>query len=151
MLGDLLSEARRTRILDIAYTLSAQAFVALIPLVLVVTAAFTGKGDVAVVARQLIERFGLVGAARDAMQVLFRTPGVGSGVYWLGLVITLYSAFSLSRRVTRAYATVWDVPPLPAGQQWKGLVWLGVQVVMIIFAALGLLLGYILGTRARRR
>ena len=135
VVGDLLSELRRTRLLDIAYTLSAQAFVALIPLLLVVTAAFTGGRDQSVAARQLIERFGLVGAAREAVEVLVRTPGAGSGIYWLGLLITLYSAVSLSRRVTRAYTTIWDVSPLPPGQQWRALVWLVVQIVMVVLAS----------------
>jgi uncharacterized BrkB/YihY/UPF0761 family membrane protein len=135
VLGDLLNELRRTRVLDIAYTLSAQAFVALIPLVLVATAAFTGPNGDAAVAQQLIARFGLIGAARDAVRVLFRDPGAGSGIYWLGLVITLYSAFSLSRRVARAYTTVWGVPALPAAKQARGgLVWLVIQLVMIVLA-----------------
>ncbi len=134
VLGDLASELRRTRLLDLAYTLSAQAFVALIPLLLVTTAAFSSDTDDALVARSLIDRFGLVGAASQAIRVLFRTPGAGTGIYWLGLLITLYSAFSLSRRMSRAYTTLWDVAPLPAGQQWKGLVWIAVQIVMIVFA-----------------
>lgn len=134
MVGDLIAEVRRTRLVDMAYTLSAQAFVALIPLLLVVTAAFVGRGDQAVVSRQLIERFGLVGAARQAVQVLFETPGVGSGVYWFGLLLTVYSAFSLSRRVSRAYATIWDVRPLPPARQWQGLVWVVVQVGMTVLA-----------------
>ncbi len=122
VVGDLLAEVRRTRLLDVAYTIAAQSFVALIPLVLVVTAAFLGRGDQAVVSRQLIDRFGLVGAARQAVQVLFETPGAGSGVYWFGILLSLYSAFSLSRRVARAYVTIWDVRPLPVNRQWVGLV-----------------------------
>ncbi len=134
VLGDLLADIRRTRLLDVAYTLSAQTFVALIPLMIVVTAAFIGSGDRAVVARQLIERFGLVGATRQAVQVLFQTPGAGSGVYWFGLLLTLYSSFSLSRRVGRAYATIWDVRPLPPNRQWVGLAWVFVQVTMTVLA-----------------
>jgi membrane protein len=131
---DVLTDLRRTRLVEVVYTLSAQAFVALIPLVLVVSAVFAAGSD-QVVARQLIERFGLVGAASDAVRVLFRTPGAGSGIYWLGLVITLYSAFAFSRRVARAYTTIWDVDPLPAKQNWKALVWLAVQIVMIVLSS----------------
>jgi len=135
VLSELLGGLRRTRLLDMAYTLSAQAFVAVVPLVLVVTGAFSSGTSQAIVAQQLIQRFGLVGAASSAVQVLFRAPGVGSGIYWLGLLITLYSAFSLSRRVARTYATIWDVQALPPGQQWRPLVWLIVQIVMIAFAS----------------
>lgn len=148
VVGDLLAQARRLRVFDLAYTLSAQAFVALIPLLLVVTAAFLGSGDQAVVSRQVIERFGLVGAARHAVQVLFETPGAGSGVYWLGVLLTLYSAFSLSRRVARTYTAIWQVRPLPAARQWVGLVWVAVQVVMTVLATSVRSVGRDLGTVA---
>jgi membrane protein len=130
--GDFLREVARTRVIDLAYTLSAQAFVALIPLILVVTAGFTGAGQVSAMANELIQRFGLAGAAQVAVRQLFTTPGAGSGVYWTGLLITLYSAFSLSRRVARAYTSLWDVPPLPANQMWRGLVWVLIQVAVIL-------------------
>jgi membrane protein len=130
--GDFLREVARTRVIDLAYTLSAQAFVALIPLILVVTAAFSHTGQDSAMANELIQRFGLAGAAQAAVRQLFTTPGAGSGVYWTGLVITLYSAFSLARRVARAYASLWDIPRLPANQQWRGLVWLLIQVLVIL-------------------
>jgi uncharacterized BrkB/YihY/UPF0761 family membrane protein len=135
VLGDFLAEVRRIRILDLAYTLAAQFFVALIPLVLVVTGVFTTGGDDSYMAEQIVDRFGLAGAARAAVGLLFQTPGAGSGIYWTGLIITLYSAFALSRRVGRAYTTIWDVRPLPVGQQWRGLVWIVIQVVMLLLAS----------------
>jgi uncharacterized BrkB/YihY/UPF0761 family membrane protein len=67
--------------------------------------------------------------------MLFQSPGSGSGVYWLGLLITLYSAFSLSRRVSRAYTTLWGVAPLPVSQQWRGIVWVLLQVALTIMAS----------------
>jgi uncharacterized BrkB/YihY/UPF0761 family membrane protein len=136
VLGDFLGEVGRIRLLDLAYTLSAQAFVALIPLVLVVTGLFTGNGEDALVAQELVDRFGLAGAAQASIRVLFQTPGAGTGLYWAGLLITLYSAFVLSRRVGRAYAQIWDVKPLPAGQQvWRGLTWIAIQVTMLLLAS----------------
>ncbi len=136
VLGEFGSEVARTRLLDLAYTLSAQAFVALIPLVLVVTGVFTGADDDALVARELADRFGLAGAARVAMNQLFQTPGAGSGVYWTGLLITLYSAYVLSRRVGRAYALLWDVRALPVSQQWwRGLSWIAIQVTMVLLVS----------------
>ena len=101
VVGDLLESLRRTRAVDMSYTIAAQAFVALFPLVLVVTGAFTANADDSVFARELVDRFGLAGAARLAVEQLFTTPSSGSGVYWLGLLITLLSAVSLARRVTR--------------------------------------------------
>ena len=66
------------------------------------------------------------------MQQLFTTPGAGSGVYWTGLLIALYTAFSLARRVGRAYAAIWDVTPLPPNQVWRGLVWVAIQVGLVL-------------------
>jgi uncharacterized BrkB/YihY/UPF0761 family membrane protein len=54
------------------------------------------------------------------------------GVYWLGALIILFSALSLSRRLGRAYNAIWRTPSLLPNQQWRGLVWLGMQVVLIV-------------------
>jgi membrane protein len=134
VLDDLLQAVRLTRILDLSYTLAAQAFVALIPLVLVITGAFLAAGSSSAVGDTLVTRLDLAGAAREAVHTLFQSPGSGSGIYWLGLVITLYSAFSLARRVSRAYTSIWDVHPLAVGQQWRGLVWVLLQVSVTIAA-----------------
>jgi uncharacterized BrkB/YihY/UPF0761 family membrane protein len=135
VLDDLLVAVRRTRVLDLSYTIAAQAFVALIPLVLVVTGMFFDRGDQSAIGEELITRLDLYGAGSQAVRMLFQSPGSGSGVYWLGLVITLYSAFSLSRRVSRAYTTLWGVAPLPVGQQWRGIVWVFLQVGLTIAAS----------------
>jgi membrane protein len=135
VVGDLLESLRRTRAVDMSYTIAAQAFVALFPLVLVVTGAFTANADDSVFARELVDRFGLAGAARLAVEQLFTTPSSGSGVYWLGLLITLLSAVSLARRVARAYALVWELPAPSARQQWRGLAWLLLQVVMVVLVS----------------
>jgi membrane protein len=135
VLGDLLRELARTRVLDLAYTLAAMVFVAVMPIILVITSAFTASGQDSLLARELIDRFGLVGAARVSVNQLFTTPGAGTGVYWTGLVIALYTAFSLSRRVLRAYSMIWDLPVPAANQQWRGLVWVLVQVVLVLVAS----------------
>ncbi len=132
VLGDFVRDLGRVRAIDLAYTLSAQVFVALMPLVLVITGAFSPAGQDSVMASELIQRFGLAGAAQVAVRQLFTTPGAGSGVYWTGVVIALYSAFSLARRVGRAYAAIWEVGRLPVGQQWRGLVWVLLQVVLVL-------------------
>jgi len=134
-LRELGEALRRTRAVDLTYTISAQTFVALIPLVLVLTGAITGTGDSVVLAKGLVERFGLVGAAKAAMEQLFTTPGAGSGVYWLGLLVTLISVVSLSRRVARTFGTLWDLPAAAVGQRWRGLVWVVVQLGLSFLAS----------------
>jgi hypothetical protein len=55
-------------LLDRAYTLAAQSFVALFPLILALAAAVAAPGS-NIVAEEVIKRFGLAGAAAKAVQV----------------------------------------------------------------------------------
>jgi uncharacterized BrkB/YihY/UPF0761 family membrane protein len=125
----VLAEVRRVELLDRSYTVAASAFVALLPLTLVITGIFSSNAADSPVAQQLIDRLGLEGTAASAVRILI--TGGNLGLYPLGLVIVLYSAFSLSRRVARAYCVIWQVPQLPLGQQWRGLVWILVQVALL--------------------
>jgi membrane protein len=121
-------------LLDRSFALAAQAFVALLPLVIVVVSAFvTDSADV--IANSLGNRFGLDDVARTALRVLFEHPGVAA-ISWLAIVISVLSAFSLSRRLARAYAVIFDVTPLPRRKSWHGLVWIALQVALLIVASL---------------
>lgn len=125
----LIDRIRELELLDRIYTLAAQTFVALVPLILVVAAALTPQGHETLVADGLIERLGLVGAGAVAMRELIVVTD--RGVYWLGAVIVLYSAFSLSRRLGRTYNALWQTPQLRPAEQWRGLVYLLIQLIMI--------------------
>ena len=126
--GRLGERLKELELLDRSYTLAAQTFVALLPLILVIAAVLTSEGEESVVAEDLIRRFGLVGAGERAMRELIVVSQ--QGVYWLGAVIVLYSALSLSRRLGRAYNAIWGTPTLRAAEQWRGLVWIAIQVTM---------------------
>jgi len=52
------------------------------------------------------------------------------------VAISLLSAFSLARRLARAYAAIFDVPPLPRSKTWHGLVWIVLQVGLMIVASM---------------
>ncbi len=125
----LVGRVRSLELLDRAYTLAAQTFVALFPLILVLAGMLTQEGEESVVAQGLIERLGLVGAGAAATRELIVIQH--QGVYWLGALIVLFSAFSLSRRLGRAYNAIWRTPALRPAEQWRGLVWIGVQVVLL--------------------
>jgi membrane protein len=116
-------------LLDRAYTLAAQSFVALFPLILALAAAVAAPGS-NIVAQEVIKRFGLAGAAAKAVQdlIVVRTEGI----YWLGLVLTVYAAFTLSKRASRAYNAVWGTPQLPVRAQWRALVWIAVQLLLVV-------------------
>jgi membrane protein len=121
-------------LLDKTFALAAQVFVALLPLVIVIVSLFTSN-DTSIVAEQIIDRFGLVGAASVAVRNLFTMPDHTQAISWLAIIISLISAFSLSRRLSRTYALIFRLTPLPPLQYWRALVWIGLQVVMLIGAS----------------
>ena len=125
----LVARVGQLELLDRAYTLAAQSFVALFPLILAIAAAVASPGS-NVVAEELIKRFGLAGAAAKAVQdlIVVRTQGV----YWLGLLLTVYAVVTLSKRASRAYNAVWGTPQLPVRAQWRALVWIVVQLLLVV-------------------
>jgi membrane protein len=127
VLGAIWLRAKEIEIFDRSYQIAAQCFVALIPLVLVAAVAVTGGQQV--LASSIIQRFELGGFAAQSVSDLLRSDS--GQIYWFGVLLSVYSAFSLSKRVSRAYTTIWRVPPLAITSQWRGLVWIAVQIVMI--------------------
>lgn len=125
----LVARVGQLELLDRAYTLAAQSFVALFPLILAIAAAVASPGS-NVVADELIKRFGLAGAAAKAVEdlIVVRTQGV----YWLGLALTVYAVVTLSKRASRAYNAVWGTPQLPVRAQWRALVWIVVQLLLVV-------------------
>jgi membrane protein len=125
----LVARIGQLELLDRAYTLAAQTFVTIMPLILAIAAALTAPGS-DVVAEEFIQRFGLVGAAAKSVDdlIVVRTEGI----YWIGLVLTLYAAFTLSKRASRAYNAIWGTPQLPIRDQWRSVVWVLVQLVLIL-------------------
>jgi membrane protein len=125
----LVARIGQLELLDRAYTLAAQTFVALLPLILAIAAAVASPGS-NIVAQEFIKRFGLVGAAAKSVQDLIVVRS--EGIYWIGLALTLYAAFTLSKRASRAYNAVWGTPQLPIRDQWRSLVWILVQLVLVV-------------------
>src|SRR5690349_21802622 len=87
--------------IDRATALAAQAFTALIPLLLLLTSALPsggrhGAGDA------IIQKFGLTGdAARDVQSLFARSGEPTIGV--LSVVLLVFSAMSLTRRIQNMY------------------------------------------------
>ena len=121
-------------LLDRSFGLAAQAFVALLPLVILIVAVFAGSDGTAV-ANQLIERFGLEGAASDAVTSLFDSPAQTFAISWVAVLITTYSAFSLSRKLSRTYAAIFQLPSLSPKELWRGVVWVLIQVGMFALSS----------------
>ncbi len=125
----LVARVGQLEMLDRAYTLAAQSFVTLLPLILALAAGLASPGS-NIVAEEFIKRFGLVGAAAKSVQELIQVRS--EGIYWIGLALTLYAAFTLSKRASRAYNAIWQTPQLAIRDQWRSLVWILVQLVLVI-------------------
>ena len=97
--------------IDRAMSIASQAFTALIPLLIVVSAALpTGGGNT--VADSIIRRFGLTGSAARSVELVFEQSGSSS--LGLGSVLLLaFSGLSLTRRLQRLYLQVFRLPARP--------------------------------------
>ncbi|MGY1622957.1 YhjD/YihY/BrkB family envelope integrity protein [Geodermatophilus sp. SYSU D00965] len=95
--------------IDRATAIAAQAFTALIPLVLLASGlAPADHRDL--VADLLIRKFTLEGSAADAVRELFAHPSAAStGVF--SVVLLVFSGVSLTRRMQRMYQDAWQLPP----------------------------------------
>jgi membrane protein len=132
-----LAVARRfftLELLERSFGLAAQAFVALLPLVIAVVSAFTQDSGT-LIADQITTRFGLDVVAHRALQALFTSTSDVVTISWLALAMSLLSAFALSRRLARTYAAIFEVPSLRRNQTWRGLVWILLQVTLLIAAS----------------
>jgi uncharacterized BrkB/YihY/UPF0761 family membrane protein len=96
---------------DRATALAAQAFTALIPLLLLVSAlAPADRSDL--VSNAIIGKFGLRGDAANSVETLFARSGDASiGV--LSVVLLVFSGVSLTRRLQRMYLQAWRLDRLP--------------------------------------
>jgi membrane protein len=95
--------------IDRATAIAAQAFTALIPLVLLVSGLATA-GHRDLVSDLLIRKFHLDGSAADAVRELFAHPSAAStGVF--SVVLLVFSGVSLTRRMQRMYQDAWRLPP----------------------------------------
>ena len=121
-------------LLDRSFGLAAQAFVALLPLVIVIVAVVAGS-DGSIVATDINDRFGLVGAAQDAVRALFTSGTSGFALSWSALILTVYSAFSLSRRLSRTYGAIFQLPPLKTAQLWRGVAWVVLEISLLTLSS----------------
>jgi membrane protein len=121
---------------DRAVVLASQAFTALIPLLLLVTA-LAPADDRDVVSAGLIRRFHLSGGAADAVGQLFAHSGAGAtGVF--SVVLLFFSGVSLTRRMQRMYQQAWELDALTgvgrAVNATLGLAVLVVGISLVYFA-----------------
>lgn len=132
---EVLRRMSEIELLDRVYVIAAGTFVSVLPLLLLVTGALgiSPNRNESLLAVQLIQRLGLEGSAADAVRTLL--PFSRLRFYALGLAITLFGLFSLSRRAAHAYAAIWQIPDLPRSRLWRALIWIVVQLAAILSVA----------------
>lgn len=99
---------------DRALSIGARAFVALVPLVLLLTSKFTVHGE-SPIAHHLITTYHLQGAAASATRTLFNTTaGTKQGwlAFGLSILIGIVSALALTAVMQRTYEAAWGLKPL---------------------------------------
>lgn len=93
-------------IVDRSLALGAQAFSALIPLLIVI--ASWGARDGRSMATSINERFDLSGDGAVAVQRAFAAPAEGTSVTLFGLLLVIFSALSFTRRVQSLFERSWE-------------------------------------------
>jgi membrane protein len=126
----LIEPLVRAGALDRSLALGAQAFSALVPLLIVLEAAEPGDRSLA---DDLVRRFHLHGAAATSVRQAFAVaPSDESTVTALGVVVLVVSVLSFTRRLQRLYEDTWKLD----ARSWKGtgwgLAWIALLTVWLV-------------------
>jgi membrane protein len=124
-----LARSWATRFFDIqgvdrAMALAAQAFSALIPL-LIVSSSVISRDDGASFADDLIDRFDLSGSAADTVELAFTSSQtVEDSISILGLLLLIFAGLSFTRGLQRLYEGAYGLPSRGYRNTPWGLAWL---------------------------
>ena len=128
---------------DRVLALAAQAFVALVPAVLVLSSVVSGTAGAATLASGL----GLSRSAADTLSDLVgRSAGGDQSLTVLGVVLLVASVFGFIRSLQRTYAAAWDLPPAGVRGFGHGVVASAalvaeLAVLVLLAPVIGLLVG----------
>jgi membrane protein len=127
-------------IVDRSLVVGAQAFGALIPLLIVI--ASVGASDGRSFADALIGRFSLDGASAVAVRRAFAAPAEGDGITVAGALLAVFSAVAFTRAVQRTFELTWGLDRRGVKGTGWGLLWLAMVAVYIsLFPVLDGVLG----------
>jgi membrane protein len=131
LLGRLIS----LEIVDRSLVIGAQAFSALIPL-LIVLASWTSK-DGRTFADSIIRKFELSGDSADAVRRTFAAPADGDTVTVVGVLLVVFSALAFTRALQRTFELTWNLPRRGIKSTGWGLLWLAAfAACLTLFPAL---------------
>src|SRR4051794_40476931 len=109
---------------DRAMSISAYAYTALFPLLIVAASVLPRTGNKSF-ADVMIDEFELTGSTAQAVKLAFAPTGaVESGVTLLGVLLLLYSMLSFSRGLQRLYEAAYGLPALGMRNTPRALTWL---------------------------
>jgi membrane protein len=112
----------RIGFIDRSLVLGAQAFGALIPLVIVLQVVEPGTTSIAT---DLIERFDLEGEAADTVRQVFAVPEDETTITALSVLVLVVSVLSFTRRLQRLYEATWELGSRGLRGSGWGLAWIG--------------------------
>lgn len=132
--GRCVGRALDIQITDRMMALAAQAFLALMPLVIVLaSAAPTAVGDGML--DWMRSRLGLRGETRTNVQDLTAATSE-AGLTVVGCLLVLLSATSFSRALQRVYERAWVLTPGGLRSAWRPLAW--IVGIVVYFVVIGL-------------
>jgi membrane protein len=122
----LVAPVLRLNAVDRSLALGAQAFGAVIPLVILIEALEPGDTGIS---DELIRRFDLEGAAARAVEEAFAVTSGQTSMTALSVVVLIVSVLSFTRRLQRLYEDTWGFEQRGLRGTGWGLVWIGFFVV----------------------
>lgn len=122
--GHLQRQIAALDLMNHALIFAALALMLVVPLLLSVAALVTVGSPNGLIAA-FAHRMGLSPQAFADLQQLFPSKQtVRGGVTWLGIAVTLVSAFAWPAVLQRGYEIAWRLPALGWRSRWRALVWL---------------------------
>jgi membrane protein len=117
----LVTPVLRLNAIDRSLALGAQAFGALIPLLILLEAVEPGDAGMA---DELIERFDLGGSAATAVRDAFAVSGDQTSTTALSVLVLIVSVLSFTRRLQRLYEDTWEFGQRGLRGTGWGLAWI---------------------------
>jgi membrane protein len=106
----ILGRLTEMQFIDRGLVVGAQAFSALIPLLIVVSSLTPHNGRS--FADDVVHRFGLSGHGAQAVRSAFTGTGGGTTLSVVGVLVVVFSSLSFARRMQRIFELSWDLPRL---------------------------------------
>lgn len=133
---DIAERLVAVRVIESSIVLAAQAFLALFPLILVVSAVVPRNVSTGLV-NELRSRYGVSGSSAGALQsVLVDRGALQQSLSVLSFLLVIGSATAFTRALQRMYQNAWGLPKLGLRGLWRSFAWLAGLVVYLTILGL---------------